>query len=48
MVTRDGESGVDKMGEEDQKVQISSYKISHGDVKYSMMIIVNTILHIWE
>ena len=35
------------LGEGSQKVQISSYKISHGDVMYSMATIVNnTILHI--
>ena len=37
------------MGEEGQKVQTSSYKISLGDVMYSMVAIVNnTVLHIWK
>ena len=31
------------MGEGDPKVQISSYKISHVNVTYSMVIIVNNI-----
>ena len=44
-----GGSGVGKMGEEGQKVQTSSYKISLGDVMYSMVTIVNnTVLHIWK
>ena len=38
-------SGVGKIGEGGQKVQAFSYKISHGDGKYSMVTIVNTILH---
>ena len=40
--------GLGKMGEGDQKVQTSSYKIkkiSNGDVMYSMMTN-NTLLHI--
>ena len=38
---------VGKMGEGGQKVQTSSYKISHGDVRYSMVAAVNnTVLHI--
>ena len=37
------------MSEGGQKVQISSYKISHGDVTYSMVTIVNnTVWHIWK
>lgn len=31
--------GMSKMGEGVQKVHISSYKISHGDVAYSMVTI---------
>lgn len=36
------------MGEESQKVQTFSSKISHGDVMYSLAIIVNTVLHNWK
>ena len=37
------------MGEGDQKVQPSSYKISHGDIIYSVVTIVNnTGLLIWR
>ena len=36
-----------KMGERDQQVQISSYKINHDDIMYSMMTIVdNAVLNI--
>ena len=36
-----------EMGKGDQKVQTSSYKISHEDAMYSMVTIVNnTVLHI--
>lgn len=39
-----------KMAEEGWQVQTFSYKINHGDVIYSMVIIVNTILYwyIWN
>lgn len=41
------EHWVGKTGEGAQKVQTSSYKVSHGDVAYSMVTIVkNTLLHI--
>lgn len=33
------------MREGDQKVHISRYKVNPGDVTYSMVITVNTILH---
>ena len=47
MVARVGGWEVGKMGERGQKVQTSSYKISRGDVMYSMVTIVtNTVLHI--
>ena len=35
------------MGERDQKVQSSAYKINHGEVMYSMVTIINTLLYIW-
>ena len=35
-----------KMGQKGQKVQTSSYERSHGDVVYSMVTIVNTVLFI--
>ena len=39
--------GMGKMGERDQQVQISSYKINHDDIMYSMMTIVdNAVLNI--
>ena len=37
---------VGEMGEEGQKVQTSSHGISPGDVMYSMVTVVNTVLHI--
>ena len=47
MVVRGRRVGVGKTGEGGQKVQTSSYKISPGDVMYSMVTIVNnTVLHI--
>ena len=48
VVARVGEWKVREMGEEGQRVQISSCKyISHGDVTYRMKTIVtNTVLHI--
>ena len=48
MVARVGEWNFREMGEEGQRVQISSYKyISRGDVTYRMTTIVtNTVLHI--
>lgn len=37
------------MGEEGQKVEISSYNLSHGDVMYTIVTIVNnTVFHIWK
>ena len=40
--------GMGKMADGDQKVQTSSYKISYEDVMYSMLTIVNNVLHIWK
>ena len=37
------------MGEGDQKMQISTYKIGQEDIMYSMVTIVNiAILYIWK
>jgi len=36
--------GVGKMGEGDQEVKPSSYKISHGGIMYSMVTIANSIV----
>ena len=42
-----GAGGVSEKGKGSQKVQISCYKISHGNVMYSMMTTANnTVLHI--
>ena len=42
-------SGVEEMGEGGQKVQVSSYKISSGDIMYNMGNLVNfTVLYIWK
>lgn len=48
VVARVGKWKICKMGEEGQRVQISSYKYtSHGDVTYRLTTIVaNTVLHI--
>lgn len=45
-----GSEGVSEMGEGGQMAQTSNYEvISHGDVMYSVVIIVsNTVLHIWK
>ena len=47
MVARGGSwAGVGEMGEGGQKVQTSSYKISHEDIMYSIVNIVNnTVLN---
>jgi len=34
------------VGEKDQKVQTSAYKTNHGEVMYSMVTIINTLLYI--
>ena len=36
------------MGEGDQKVQTCNYKISSGDVMYSTVTTVNTVLYVWK
>ena len=47
VVDRGGGCSRDEMGECGQKVQISSYKISHGNVMYSMVTMVNnTVLYV--
>ena len=39
--------GMGRMGEGGQKIQSSSYKISHGEIMYNVVTIVNnTVLHI--
>lgn len=40
--------GASEMGEEDQNVHTSRYKVSHEDIMYSMVPTVNNaIIHIW-
>ena len=47
LVAKGSQCGVGKMGKGSQKLQSSIYKISHEEVMYSMVTIVNnTILHI--
>ena len=48
MVARGGKwAGVGEMGEGGQKVQTSSYKISHEDIVYRMVtIVINTVLYV--
>lgn len=41
MVARGEGSGLGKMGEGGPKIQISSYKINPGNVRYSMVTIVS-------
>ena len=44
MVDRSKGCGVGEMDEDGQKVQISSYKIRHTNVTYSMVTIIHTII----
>ena len=44
VVARGGE--ICEKDERDQKVQTSSYKINHGEVMYSMVTLINTLLYI--
>ena len=47
MVAKNGGLRVGNMSKDDQAIQTSSYTVSHGDVMYSMVpIINNTILNI--
>ena len=42
-------SAVEEMGEGGQKAQVSSYKMSSGDIVYNMGNLVNfTVLYIWK
>ena len=46
VVARGSGCSLGKMGEGGQEVQTSIYKISHGDIMYRMLTIVNnTVLH---
>ena len=36
--------GSDEIGEEDEEIQTTGYKISHGDVTYIMVTVVDTVI----
>ena len=49
VVARGWEVRGGKVGVEGQKVQTSSYKLSHGDMMYKMVTVVNnTVFYIWK
>lgn len=46
MVDRAGGRGLGEMDKVGQKLQTSRYKISHKDIIYSIVAIVNTVWHV--